>query len=177
MKLPKNIIDIILSNKTSLGDNPALPPELEDKFLVFLVSKYYVKISSNFDGSDIEELSRTMSSLLTKSVKLESENRQALEQLCTQLINDIFHIPNDTLIVKAKIVPKVDTKQLRLVPESSEGYTFDSIDDINRLTSEIYKRRMLNVLITGAAMYYTEKISSYQDDLNKINSEVYCILS
>ena len=36
-KLPKHIIKSILSNKTSLGDHPALPPDEEEKFLLYLL--------------------------------------------------------------------------------------------------------------------------------------------
>ena len=58
MKLPKNILDIIKANKTSLGDNPALPPELDEKFLVFLVNDYYEDLLKHFDSIDVKELSQ-----------------------------------------------------------------------------------------------------------------------
>lgn len=172
MKLPKNILDIILSNKTSLGDNPALPPDLEDKFLVFLVDKYYEELLTHFDSIDIQELTDDLSSTMTECKNIENSNKEALEKLCSNIVNEIFNIPNDTLMIDIKLVDKVDTKQERLVPESSEGFSFDSIKDINSLTDEIYKRRLLNALIMGASMYYAEHTEAYAHNLYKINDNL-----
>ena len=44
-----------------------------------------------------------------------------------------------------------------------------NIEDMNNLTNEIYKRRLLNALIIGAAAYYAENISFYTNELNHIN--------
>ena len=172
MNLPKNILDIILSNKTSLGDNPALPPDLEDKFLVFLVDKYYEELLTHFDSIDIQELTDDLSSTMTECKNIENNNKEALEKLCSDIVNEIFNIPNDTLMIDMKLVDKVDTKQERLVPESSEGFSFDSIEDINNLTDEIYKRRLLNVLIMGASMYYSEYTEAYAHNLYKVDDRL-----
>ena len=169
MKAPKNIIDIINSNKTSLGDNPAIPPELNEKFLVFLVNEHYNNIAEQFSHIDINELSNELSKTITECRRYELQNRQALEQLCMELINEIFGIPNATIMLDMKLVDKVDTKQERLVPENSKDYSFDNIEDMNNLTNEIYKRRLLNALVIGAAAYYAENISFYANELSHIN--------
>lgn len=169
MNAPKNIIDIINSNKTSLGDNPAIPPELNEKFLVFLVNEHYNNIAGQFNHIDIKELSNELSKTITECRRYELQNRQALEQLCMELTNEIFGIPNGTIMIDMKLVDKVDTKQERLVPESTIDYSFDNIEDMNNLTNEIYKRRLLNALIIGAATYYAENISFYTNELNHID--------
>lgn len=169
MNAPKNIIDIINSNKTSLGDNPAIPPELNEKFLVFLVNEHYNNIAEQFNHIDIKELSNELSKTITECKRYELQNRQALEQLCMELTNEIFGIPNGTIMIDMKLVDKVDAKQERLVPESTIDYSFDNIEDMNNLTNEIYKRRLLNALIIGAATYYAENISFYTNELNHIN--------
>lgn len=169
MNAPKNIIDIINSNKTSLGDNPAIPPELNEKFLVFLVNEHYNNIAEQFNHIDIKELSNELSKTITECRRYELQNRQALEQLCMELTNEIFGIPNGTIMIDMKLVDKVDAKQERLVPESTIDYSFDNIEDMNNLTNEIYKRRLLNALIIGAATYYAENISFYTNELNHIN--------
>lgn len=172
MSLPKNILDIINSNKTSLGDNPALPPDLEEKFLVRAVDKYYQHLSKYIETSELDNLTYCLSQLMTKCKNIENNNSQALEKLCSDIVNDIFNIPNNTLVLDMKLVDKIDARQERLVPEDTEGFSFDSIEDINKLTDEIYKRRMLNVLIVGAAMYYTEQINSYARSLSKIDDKL-----
>lgn len=172
MKAPKNIIDIIISNKTSLGDNPALPPELDEKFLVFLVNNHYNELSTHFDSINVEELSQDLSHTMTECSKIENGCKEALEKLCSDIVIDLFNIPSDTISIDMKIVDKVDTRQERLVPENSANFSFDSIEDMNNLTEEIYKRRLLNAITVGAAMYYSEQVDAYSKYLYKIDSRL-----
>lgn len=169
MELPKNILNIITSNKTSLGDNPALPPEMDDKFLVFLVNDYYKELLTHFDSIDIEELTDDLSATMTECKRMENENKEALEKICFEFVNNVFNIPSDTLSIDVELVDKIDTQQERLVPESSDNFSFDSIDDIHTLTNEIYKRRFLNALIIGAAMDLAEHYIFCETKLDKIN--------
>lgn len=169
MELPKNILNIIASNKTSLGDNPALPPEMDDKFLVFLVDDYYKELLTHFDSIDIEELTDDLSATMTECKRIENENKEALEKLCFEFVNDVFNIPSDTLSIDMELVDKVDTQQERLLPENSDSFSFDSIDDIHTLTNEIYKRRFLNALIVGAAMDFAETYIFVENKLDEIN--------
>lgn len=169
MELPKNILNIIASNKTSLGDNPALPPEMDDKFLVFLVEDYYKELLTHFDSIDIEELTDDLSATMTECKRIENENKEALEKLCFEFVNDVFNIPSDTLSIDMELVDKVDTQQERLLPENSDSFSFDSIDDIHTLTNEIYKRRFLNALIVGAAMDFAETYIFVENKLDEIN--------
>lgn len=169
MELPKNILNIITSNKTSLGDNPALPPEMDDKFLVFLVNDYYKELLTHFDSIDIEELTDDLSATMTECKRIENENKEALEKICFEFVNNVFNIPSNTLSIDVELVDKIDTQQERLVPESSDNFSFDSIDDIHTLTNEIYKRRFLNALIIGAAMDLAEHYIFCETKLDKIN--------
>ena len=169
MELPKNILNIITSNKTSLGDNPALPPEMDDKFLVFLVDDYYKELLTHFDSIDIEELTDDLSATMTECKRIENENKEALEKICFEFVNNVFNIPSDTLSIDMELVDKVDTQQERLVPENSDNFSFDSIDDIHSLTNEIYKRRFLNALIIGAAMDFAEQYIFVENKLDEIN--------
>ena len=169
MELPKNILNIIASNKTSLGDNPALPPEMDDKFLVFLVDDYYKELLTHFDSIDIEELTDDLSATMTECKRIENDNKEALEKLCFEFVNGVFNIPSDTLSIDMELVDKVDTQQERLLPESSDSFSFDSIDDIHTLTNEIYKRRFLNALIVGAAMDFAEMYIFVENKLDGIN--------
>lgn len=169
MKAPKNILDIIVSNKTSLGDNPALPPDLDEKFLVFLVNNHYNELLSHFDSIDIAELTRDLSKTLVECQRLETKNKEALEMLCSNIVNKLFNIPNETISIDMKLVSYVDAKQERLLPEVSKEFSFDSIEDMNNITNEIYKRRFLNALLNGAAMYYGERVELYSEELQKID--------
>lgn len=173
MELPKNILDIIVSNKTSLGDNPALPPETDDKFLVFLVNDYYKYLLNHLNTVDIETLTDELSESMTECKRIENENKEELEKLCFDFVNELFNIPSDTLSIDIQLVDKIDTKQERLIPETTNDYSFDSIDDINTLTKEIYKRRFLDSLITGASMYYAEYALAYGNEHSNIDKHLF----
>lgn len=173
MKLPENIIGIINSNKTSLGDNPALPPELDDKFLMFLVEEHYGRLSKHFlNDIDADKIGGEMAQAMKTAKDIESANRTALEELCSNVVNEMFQIPRGILSIDMKLVDKVDVGQERLIPERSMGFSFDSITDMSNIVKEIYKRRFLNALITGAAMYYGENVVGYAKELEKIDGRL-----
>lgn len=170
--LPKHIIKSLLDNKTSLGDHPSLPPDDEDKFLISLLEDYYSEICNNIELNDINAIKNELQKYITQCRKIESKNIEALEKLCMQVLNEIFEIPEETISINCKIVSSVDISKQRVIPEKTSDFTFDDIDDMTYLTQEIYKRRMLNVLVAGAAMFYSNHIDFYVQDLFKINPEL-----
>ena len=170
--LPKHILQSLKDNKTSLGEHPAFPPEEEEKFVVNLVMSTFDKLSEKAVIEDYDTLKGELSVILSQCKKLERNNKEALEKLCADIIKDMFSIPNDTLEIVSNIVDKVDTSAERLVPEKTTDFSFDDIEDMNYLTDEIYKRRMLNALVTGAAMYYMNIIGEYIKDVFNINSDL-----
>lgn len=172
MKLPKFITNSILDNHTSLGDHPSFPPEDEDKFLQRVVTNYFSKITDGIETDNVEQLRTDLGRLITKCRKIEGKSKESLEKLAVDIVNDLFEIPDDTIILDARLVSNVDTSKQRLIPEKTEDYEFDSIDDMSKLSDEIYKRRMLNTLLTGASMYYSTDVSLYLSDLFKISPEL-----
>ena len=117
-------------------------------------------------------MKQELGQILSECKKLESKNREALEELCGSIINDLFQIPEDTIEIESKIVDKIDTSSERLIPEKTTDFSFEDINDMNNLTDEIYKRRLLNALVAGAAMYYTNNIGSYVKQLFEIDSDL-----
>ena len=170
--LPKHILKALRTNKTSLGEHPALPPEEEEKFLVGVVSNTFEKLCEKINTDDYETIKSNLGKILSECKKIERNNIQALETLCANIINEIFQIPQDTLKITGKIVDSVDVSRERLIPEKTTDFSFDDIDDMNHLSDEIYKRRMLNALITGAAMYYMNNITYYVKELFEIDSDL-----
>jgi hypothetical protein len=171
--LPKHILMALRDNKTSLGEHPSYPPEEEEKFIVNLLSKVFDEISGNINIEDYDTIKNELNKILGECKKLEKNNIQALEELCVKIVNDIFEIPQNTIRIEANIVSRVNTDNERLVPEkTAEDFSFDDINDMNNLSDEIYKRRMLNALITGAAMYYMNIIGEYIKDVFNINSDL-----
>ncbi len=170
--LPKHILNALKNNSTSLGDHPSYPPEEEEKFIIYLLQDTFDELTEKTGDFDYETLKSELSRILKECKKIERNNIQPLEELCTKIITDLFQIPSDTLEIETKIVDKVDTSLERLIPEKTTDFSFDDIDDMHNLTDEIYKRRMLNALITGAAMFYTNYIGNYVRELFDINSDL-----
>lgn len=172
LELPRYILNSLENNKTSLGEHPSFPPEEEEKFIVNAVADKFTKLTDGIEIPDIQELKSELGKLITECRKIESKNRTALEQLCMEIVTELFSIPEDTIKIDANIVDEVNTDNQRMIPEKTTDFSFDSIDDMDYLTGEIYKRRMLNALVTGAAMYYSDNISLYIKDLFEIDPEL-----
>lgn len=170
--LPKHIINSLLSNKTSLGEHPSFPPDEEEKFLVYLLDDYYNEVSNNVDLNNEELIKKDLQKLLSQCKKIESSNINALENLCINVLNNIFDIPEETIDINCKLVQSVDTSKQRFLPEKTTNYSFDDIADMKYLTQEIYKRRMLNALVVGASMFYANHIDFYVQELFKIHPEL-----
>lgn len=172
IKLPTYIIQSLKENKTSLGDQPCFPPEEEEKFIVSNVIKTFEQLSEKINVNSLDELKAKLSSFINEGKKIERNNISALENLCSEIINDFFQIPQDSIQLSLNIVDKVARNSERLTPEKMNEFSFVDIDEMNTLSSEIYKRRMLNALVSGASMYYTNHIGKYLQEIFELDSDL-----
>ena len=127
LELPRYILNSLNNNKTSLGEHPAYPPEEEEKFIINAVANKFSDIVKNIEITDIEQLKSELGSLLTKCKKIESKNTSALEQLCVDIVSELFSIPEDTVQINVKIVNEVNDDNQILLPEKTSDFSFDSI--------------------------------------------------
>lgn len=171
-QLPKHILNALQNNQTSLGEHPAYPPEEEETFIVNAVANKFTELCANKEITDIEQLKNELGKLIRQCRQIEENNTSALEELCMDIVTELFSIPEDTIQIDVKLVSEVNNDNQRLLPEKTEDFSFDSIEDMNYLSGEIYKRRMLNALVVGAAIYYSNNISTYIKELFEIDSEL-----
>lgn len=174
MKLPDFLIKAIKNNSTSLGTHPAFPPEDEDSFVGFILKVQYQKVMKPFEGQDvsIKQLSSELNRLITECKKIESAHKEALEKLCNDVCCSIFEIPDDTIDIESVLVDECDMSKYRMTPEPTPDFTFNDIEEMRFISDEIYKRRMVNALITGASVYYGSNIEYYIREIYKINPEL-----
>ena len=170
--LPKHIIKAVMSNDTSLGEHPAFPPEDEEKFIIKVLSSKYLDATEGLPVNDIQQIQHELSALLSQCVKMESGCKEALEQLAVKVASDIFSIPQDIINIEANIVASIDTSTHRMLPEKTDNFEFDSLEDMRGLSDGVYKRRMVDALVAGAANYYATKMENYLQDLFNINPEL-----
>ena len=174
MKLPDFLIKAIDGNTTSLGTHPALPPEEEDTFIGSLLRKEYDAVMTKFNDENlpIKEVGKRLKELVTECQKIEENSIEALEKLCSDICTQLFDIPEDTINFETKLVGECDMSKYRMLPQPTPDFSFEDIDEMNMLIDEVYKRRMINVLIAGAAMRYAMGIDSYLKEIYDINPQL-----
>lgn len=172
MELPKHILNATENNQTSIGNNPCLPPDEEVTFMTTLLKRYFNKITKNLDNINQEHLTNDLSKLISNAIKIEKDNKEALEKICVETVINLFKIPDETIIIDCKLVNTVDTSNQRYLPEETVGFNFENIDELYHLTDEINKRRVLNALILGASMYCVKNYKTYFNNIFEVSDEL-----
>lgn len=175
IKLPQHILKQLHSHKTSLGNHPAFPPEDEECFDYKIAYNQFINLYnelSKFD--DIGELSEpnlsnTLSKLVRECKKIEKPLKDNLEKICANLVNDLFKIPQDVISFKCELVDSIDNSDKRLTPEKTDDIEIDGVDSLEKLSEEVYKRRLVNSIIQGASLDYSSNIQTYIKDIYELN--------
>lgn len=176
--LPKHLVKLLSKHKTSLGENPAFPPEEETTFDYKIITSRFEELCekiNNFDdiGELTEEnLTNQLSKLVHECQKIEKPIRDNLEKLCINIINDLLNIPEDALVFECNLVDYVDKTNERTIPEETTNDDIDSVNDIRELTKEVYKRRLINSLIQGISAIYSNNISLYIKEIYELNHKL-----
>jgi hypothetical protein len=87
-------------------------------------------------------------------MQLENAHKEELQQLAVDLVREEFDIPEDQVDIDAKLVSgKISSEGMKQKPkeEDIEMPNIESEEDIDRLNSEVQKRRMINAIMQGAA--------------------------
>ena len=180
--LSKRIINALKHHKTSLGQHPAFPPEEEYPFDEKItnerfneIKKSLEKLSDEITNFSEENITNTLSKLIKECQEKEKPIRQELEKICAKSLHDLFDIPEETIIYTCKLTDRIDSKNhsLRLTPESSDDIEFSDVFEMENISDEVYKRRLINALIVGASMYYPKILSkSYLSEIFELNSKL-----
>lgn len=179
--LPDGIKTAILQNRTSLGNNPAVPDIFDVPYLlkasekVFNRAKDVLKEMGSIDDVEDTEIESALASLLLKCKKMETPYRNELEKICYNYVIDLFSVPEDSVDIKLELVDDVDTDRDSIILDPVDGdadMEFNDLNDAISIRSEVYKRRFLDVMCMGAAMWVSENISSIEADIAEINPEL-----
>lgn len=177
--LPDDIVDKIINNKTSLGNNPSIPDIFEEPFLLKMAENGFDnaknKLKEIGEISDVEEtkLEPALSKLILKCKEIEKPYRSELEKICMNFVIDLFRVPDETVDISVSLCDDVDmNRNSFIVDPNVEVSEFDSVKNAISIRGEVYKRRMLNVLCTGAAMRISENFDNFVDEINDINPKL-----
>lgn len=175
IKLPQHILKQLHSHKTSLGNHPAFPPEDEECFDYKIAynrfTNLYNELSKFDDIGELSEpnLSNTLSKLVRECKEIEKPLKDNLEKICVNLVNDLFKIPQDVVSFKCELVDSIDNSDKRLTPEKTDDIEIDGVDSLEKLSEEVYKRRLVNSIIQGASLDYSSNIQTYIKDIYELN--------
>lgn len=179
--LPSDIISAVITHRTSLGNNPAIPDIFDIPFLAKIINKRFnnIKISLKELGG-INNIKSTnlysgLAELILKCQELEKPIRSDLEKICYNYITDLFSIPDETIIFNLELKDEIDFSKNSIIldPIDNDDFEMEDLKDTMLLKSEIYKRKLLNSLCMGAGMeLYKPVISFYESELNRLNPEL-----
>lgn len=178
-ELPKDIMKALARNLTSLGDHPSFPPEEEYKFDSKITLERFQQVKDDVlsieDLADysVQGLSKAVNQMMLECQEIENANKEALEKLCFNIVVDLFAIPEDIINFSCTLTDSISPKSIRAnVKPVSTDMTFIDINHMNTLSDEVYKRRLIDALITGAAMNYSKIKKEYIGDLYEMNPKL-----
>ena len=167
--LPDDITQAIIQNRTSLGNNPAIPDIYDVPYMLkaanseFESAKEALKAIGSIDYEGEPTVEGALASLMLKCKKLETPYRSELEKICYNYVVDLFSVPEDTVDISLSLTDEVDTDRESIILDPLDGDEDMEFDDLNSAMSikgEVFKRRFLDALCMGMAL----KLSSNLDE-------------
>jgi hypothetical protein len=154
-ELPNDIKIALRNHKTSLGVHPSFPPEEEIAFDKMVTQERFDEVltklkSVNIDNYKPDNIERVLQSLIKKCKSIEANFKNQLENICYNYIIDLFKVPEGLVSFSCSLVENVDTDKVPF--RKTETIEFSNINQRSRLHDEVYKRRIINAIITGGAL-------------------------
>ena len=180
LKLPKFIYKYVKNHNTSLGDNPAFPPDDNYSFDYIILKKRMKEVFDEFDKLDLESndpdfVSTELNKTIQECLEIERPIRPQLNKVCENAVNALFAVPEDTVNLTCELVDKVKfNSPLRIMPEDTveSDYEFEDLDEKDLSEKSIAKRRMIDALIQGASYEYEQKYDLYLNDIYKLSRKL-----
>ena len=153
--IPQDIKNVLRNHKTSLGIHPSFPPDEESSFDYMVTKERFdevvAKINSvNISNYSVKSLKQHLYSLIEKCKEIEKNFKDRLENICYNYIIDLFRVPDGLVSFKCNLVEKVNADKANV--KNTDTIDFENIRHRTRLHDAVYKRRLINALITGGAL-------------------------
>ena len=178
-KLPEDIVQDMVKNRTSLGNNPAIPDIFDTPYLLKACQHRFNAIKDRLkefgtidaDGNTVEEV---LSSLLLKCRKIEEPIRNELERICFNYVIDILGVPEDSVKLTMELTDDIDISGDAIILDPIDGDDeFDDIEQARSIRSEVMKRRMLDAICFGIGIEEAENIDNeVLEQINELNPEL-----
>lgn len=171
-------IEAIDNKKTSLGNNKALPDDVNSSFLYDIVNNSYLDIikeleAFNLDGKNPYEI---LAELIKKCKEIETPYRNQLERLCVDFVVKYFDVPEESVDIISTLTDSTDLGRdsINLDPSYSDNVDGDVLNEEGDVQMEVDKRRLLDVLAMGAGMTVSfDSIDDYAIDIDESLPKLY----
>lgn len=181
--LPQFLYAPLRGKYTSLGDNPAFPPDGGTPFDYSIIKNRFKEVSQVIEDNypellemDTDGVATHLGKLIKKCVEIEKPIRPQLERVCYNALTRIFSIPEEAVNIVCKLVDSIKyTDPLRVTPESDtedDAYTFEDIKDMQSSEKAVAKRRLINALIQGASYSLAKDEAFYADEIEELSERL-----
>lgn len=174
-ELPSDIKRIVKNHKTSLGMHPSFPPEEEESFDYIITKKHFEESINNIsklniDNYSINAIQKHLQDLINKCKEIENNFKSKLEAICYNYIIDLFQVPDGLVAFDCKLVEKVNSDKAQI--NLNDTIEFDNIKQRSRLHDAVYKRRIINAIITGGAFRLSDINKTLIGELYELSPEL-----
>jgi len=175
---------------TAFGkDHPAFPKvgedEVYDNYEELIASKRFKDVVDTFkrytgiqgnatDMQNLMGLQGMMMQSLQNTLRIESSNKQRLEDLAIEIVTKDLNVPEGSLqfdveITGMKKLSKDDMKQKPKDKEDSLEMEEETLEHMEELDLEVSKRRFINAMMQGSAKKSLYLYHMVSDELNEID--------
>lgn len=164
----------------SLGEHPAFPEGDERHFEEQIMSERFkdvvknAKKHFNSDNIDAQMMLTSQLPLLKDCIVTEKKHRKKLEDLAVKMIREEYDIPEDLIDIEAELVDEISLEGTKKNPKPIpvDGMNFESHQNLADANAEVYKRRLLDAMIQGAAKKNHHMFHMVDDELAEMNPKL-----
>lgn len=174
-ELPSDIKNALRNHRTSLGVHPSFPPEEEIAFDALITKERFEEVvaklnSVNINNYNTKSIEKHLQQLITKCKSIEANFKTQLENICYNYIIDLFQVPNGLVTFDCNLVENVNADKVPV--KNNETIEFENIKQRTRLHDAVYKRRIINAIITGGALRLSWIDKKLIGDIYELSAEL-----
>jgi len=164
-------------HKHSLGDHPAFPEGDEQNFEEKIMGERFkdvlknAKKHFNTDQIDPQTILMAQLPLVQDCMKIEKKHTKELEELAIKMIREEFDMTEDDVEITAELVDDISLEGTKKNPKpvSVDGMEFENHQQLADANAEVYKRRLLNAMIQGAAKKNHHIYHMVEEELSELD--------
>lgn len=158
----------------SSGEENLFDEKIANRMLSERYDEIISRFSENIENVSVNTIKEKLSKLMTRCMEKERNIRPMLEKLCAKTVFECFDIPDGEFDFKCNLVDSVDPGlTIRFTPETEDDVEYDDVASMDVEKSEVYKRKMINCLVTGGSLRMLRKARKlYLNELFDLDEEL-----